>query len=194
MATPKGSPVSDFKWDTGPIYLISPDGPLSATPPPPDVLVYQSNNATAPLVGTAVNRQHPWTLDEALRLVRGLQPEAKKFGFHVCLGGSVLNMGVSPKDVDLYFLPLRGKDAQQMDALVIRLEGLWGAAEPIGGVASSKTQKPGAYSRLSFKDSTQQFTITPRDLMTSPPYTDNGVYRKKLKFLRNGDRIDAFFI
>ncbi len=45
-----------------------------------------------------------WTLEEALILVRALQPTAWQYGYHLCLGGGVLNKGVSSKDLDLYFL------------------------------------------------------------------------------------------
>ena len=46
-----------------------------------------------------------WTLDDALRLIRDLQPSIRKFQYHVVLGGGVLNNGYSVKDLDLYFLP-----------------------------------------------------------------------------------------
>jgi hypothetical protein len=48
----------------------------------------------------------PWTLEDALVHVRGLQLFTRKFGYHLTLGGGVLNKGYSAKDVDLFFLPL----------------------------------------------------------------------------------------
>lgn len=47
-----------------------------------------------------------WTLAEGLEVVRGLQPESREFGYHVTLGGGVLNAGHSNKDLDIWYLPL----------------------------------------------------------------------------------------
>ena len=68
-----------------------------------------------------------WTLDTALLLVRRLQPETRQFGYHLALGGGVLNAGESTKDLDLYFLPLDDQDEDpDMDALIAWLAGNWG--------------------------------------------------------------------
>lgn len=48
-----------------------------------------------------------WKLKDGLALVRKLQPETRQFGYHLTLGGGVLNTGKSRKDLDLFFLPLR---------------------------------------------------------------------------------------
>ena len=42
-----------------------------------------------------------WYLDEALGLIRELQPNVFKFGYHLALGGSVLNVGLSVNDLDI---------------------------------------------------------------------------------------------
>lgn len=47
-----------------------------------------------------------WDLESALKFIQKIQPSAKVVGFHVCLGGGVLNKGESNNDLDLYFLPL----------------------------------------------------------------------------------------
>lgn len=47
-----------------------------------------------------------WTLDEALLLIRDLQPAVSGVGYHIALAGGVLNKGASNKDLDLIFLPL----------------------------------------------------------------------------------------
>lgn len=47
-----------------------------------------------------------WHLQEALQLIRNIQPNVRKFGYHICLGGSILNKGMSDNDLDLYFIPL----------------------------------------------------------------------------------------
>lgn len=46
-----------------------------------------------------------WTFKEAQELISALQPIARKFNFHVCLGGDVLNRGRS-KTLDVYFLDM----------------------------------------------------------------------------------------
>ena len=74
-----------------------------------------------------------WTLKDALDLIRGLQPESRKFGYHLCLGGGVLNKGESKKDLDLYFLPMGGPNEARPTALISWLEGVWGDSWPIGG-------------------------------------------------------------
>jgi hypothetical protein len=48
----------------------------------------------------------PWTLEDALAHVRDIQLSTRKFGYHLTLGGGVLNNGYSEKDLDLFFLPL----------------------------------------------------------------------------------------
>ena len=50
-----------------------------------------------------------WTLDEALTLIRKLNPLALKNGFSIALGGSVLHEGSSEKDLDLIVIPLNGE-------------------------------------------------------------------------------------
>lgn len=180
---PVGAPPMDPPITNGPVFV----GPSS------------SKRNIVPVFEGPKKLQHPWTLDEALRLVRGLQPEAQKYGFHVCLGGSVLNVGVSHKDVDVYFLPLGGKDAQQIDALVTRLEGLWGKAEPIGNTGPPVPARVASDPYLSFKASMARATerMSTDQLVAAladAPYTDNGVYRKKLKFVRDDGRIDVFVV
>ena len=69
----------------------------------------------------------PWTLDAALDLIRGLQPKTPDCGYHLCLGGGVLNNGRSDKDLDLYFLPLGSGKPSDAEKLKAYLERLWGA-------------------------------------------------------------------
>ncbi len=77
---------------------------------------------------------NPWTLDDGLKLVRGLQPNAKRYGYHMTLGGSVLNLGISSKDIDLYFLPFNNSKVAKEDpyALIEWLARMWGNYENIG--------------------------------------------------------------
>lgn len=75
-----------------------------------------------------------WTLDDALKLIRALQPESRRFGYHLCLGGGVLNKGESEKDLDLYFIQLnRSNNPPKPDDLVSWLTNLWGQPEEIMG-------------------------------------------------------------
>src|SRR5882672_8106898 len=75
-----------------------------------------------------------WSLDDGLKLVRLLQPETRKYGYHLALGGSVLNAGKSDKDIDLYFLPLENKreSPANIGDLTQWLVTLWGEYEVIG--------------------------------------------------------------
>jgi len=54
-----------------------------------------------------------WTLDDALQVIRAMQSTISEFGFHVGLGGGVLNRGQSTNDLDLYFFPLKGEDVDE---------------------------------------------------------------------------------
>lgn len=78
-----------------------------------------------------------WELDGALRVIRALQPATRQFGYHLALGGGVMNKGESRKDLDLYFLPMGGFGGDPLhrpDAMLKHLERLWGASE---GLAAS---------------------------------------------------------
>lgn len=45
-----------------------------------------------------------WTLQKALTLIRDIQPTVHELGYHVTLGGGVLNNGESKKDLDIFIL------------------------------------------------------------------------------------------
>lgn len=49
--------------------------------------------------------RHAHYLAETQLLIRDLQGDAWSLGYHICLGGGVLNHGYSDKDIDLYLLP-----------------------------------------------------------------------------------------
>lgn len=75
-----------------------------------------------------------WTMEEALRLIRAIQPETRKFGYHLSLGGGVLNKGESKKDLDLYFLPLDREDVKvDSPGLLKWLQSVWGEGKRFGG-------------------------------------------------------------
>lgn len=48
-----------------------------------------------------------WTQQEALELIRTLDPIAAKCGYHIGLCGSVLHHGASDDDLDLVLFPLK---------------------------------------------------------------------------------------
>lgn len=73
-----------------------------------------------------------WTLQQAVKLIADIQDDSRTYGYHVCLGGGVLNAGHSDKDVDIYLIPLDNSDVPVLvDEAVEWLEGLWGASAPI---------------------------------------------------------------
>lgn len=74
--------------------------------------------------------QAEWEIADALALIRDIQPRLHAIKWHVALGGSVLNSGVSQKDVDLYVLPF--SDTETTADVFPFLVSLWGAGDPIG--------------------------------------------------------------
>jgi len=71
-----------------------------------------------------------WTLSKAADLVGGLEPLVRELNYHTLLAGSVLHVGQSEKDLDLWFIPLNGyeSDSQKVYAL---LSSVFGPLEPI---------------------------------------------------------------
>jgi hypothetical protein len=84
-----------------------------------------------------------WQIDEALDLVRLLQPLTRQFNYHLALGGSVLNRGRSDKDLDIYFLPLDNGDEVQPRELENWLGEVYGPAKRLSGEAYK--DDPSAY-------------------------------------------------
>ena len=87
-----------------------------------------------------------WTLDEGRCEIQRVQSGSRAYGYHVALGGGVLNTGSSRKDLDLYFLPLDNDTSKpNSGSLVQWLETLWGKSEPINdpnyGPSDYYTQK-----------------------------------------------------
>lgn len=75
-----------------------------------------------------------WTLEDALNVITMLQEEVRQFGYHIALGGGVLNNGTSDKDLDLYFLPLcDNKTPVEPDELIAFLECHFDEATQIRG-------------------------------------------------------------
>ena len=76
----------------------------------------------------------PWKIEEGLKLIRALQGRVREFGYHIALGGGVLNNGTSDKDLDLYFLPFNNPNIAKEDThgLLEWLSKLWGEPRTIG--------------------------------------------------------------
>lgn len=83
-----------------------------------------------------------WNIEDGLRLVRALQPECRRFGYHLALGGGVLNNGRSYKDIDLYFLPLDNpkESPTSLNGLRNWLDEMWGEGVSIAGKAYGKNE------------------------------------------------------
>ncbi len=58
----------------------------------------------------------PWTIEAALLLIRRLQPALRAYGYHLALGGGVLNRGSSGHDLDLYLLPTYGEQERSLNS------------------------------------------------------------------------------
>lgn len=72
-----------------------------------------------------------WTLGEGLVFCRLLQPMLRPIGYHLTLGGGVLNVGYSRKDLDLFLLPLKSTDSNPT-AVFDTLSPIFGDAAPVG--------------------------------------------------------------
>lgn len=120
-----------------------------------------------------------WTLAEASTLISTLQTHLRPLGYHVTLGGGVLNRGYSVKDLDLYFLPLDSSDyPAKPDALVTFLTRTWGKAYDFSKRPPILETRAGRAARLA-----QSYP----DLPGSP-------YVWKRKFMMGDMRIDVFII
>ena len=72
-----------------------------------------------------------WTLEEGLVLCRLLQPMLRPIGYHLTLGGGVLNTGKSKKDLDLFLLPLKSTDSNPTMVFSV-LEPIFGNGASVG--------------------------------------------------------------
>lgn len=130
-----------------------------------------------------------WTLSEARVLINALQPHAKELGFHVCLGGGVLNAGLSKKDLDLYFLPMdNGKIAASSAKLMAFLEDTWGKSKPM-----FNPRKLSLDDQITFHlDAHGRRHVV--EEKADYPEEKNSVYSVKRKFTYSGLRVDVFIL
>ena len=89
-----------------------------------------------------------WTLDESRLELARIQHGSRAFGYHVTMGGGVINNGQSSHDLDLYFLPLDNDQASpNATNLQTWLETLWGPSYPLNDPAYG----PSPYYKLKLK-------------------------------------------
>lgn len=86
----------------------------------------------------------PWTLEDGLKMIRGMQDEAKRFHYHIALGGSVLSTGRSKKDIDLYFLGMDSSAQRDTDGLLMWLKKMWGEPGKINETSTTPDSPTGA--------------------------------------------------
>lgn len=112
-----------------------------------------------------------WDLDDGLKLVRALQEESMKFGYHVALGGSVLHKGHSERDIDLFFFPASGEtNAPAREDLSDWLEKLWGRGRQLGYYDMIGN---GAADLNDYGDRNRIFPPQPRYQVQAPPIIRN---------------------
>lgn len=146
-----------------------------------------------------------WLLDDALGVIRALQPQTRQFGYHLCLGGGVLNKGESEKDLDLYFLPMNQKDLKaDGDGMLQHLKSLWGESEDVrDGRWRTSVHQPDPGIRYEVREVNRRMEVrrVPDDGSLNPPYddVDDSPYLHKVKFRFAGGaaephRIDVFIL
>lgn len=89
-----------------------------------------------------------WTFGNAKYWIDWAQAISREYGYHACLGGSILNKGHSSKDLDLYFLPLNNtKQYPATDPLGLleKLRQTFGPLEPIGSRYCPDSELPYVY-------------------------------------------------
>lgn len=141
-----------------------------------------------------------WFLEDALVLVRELQPQTRKFDYHLALGGGVLNKGQSDKDLDLYFLPLSKTDKCNNRGLVGWLSSLWGKPKKFWVDKVELTMAQYQAAAQAYRDDHPHLDndeYIPRNMLN--PYLqteykdlDHSFYGFKGKYLYGGLRVDVF--
>lgn len=144
----------------------------------------------------------PWKIEDGLKLIRALQSRVTEFGYHITLGGSVLNDGVSDRDLDLYFLPLVRPEPTDPRGLVSWLTVLWGQPKNRENSPTlDRLRVPPVRSepiRIASEPWTVQAVAAPTRFLAEDEPSESEevrIYKHQLKFERAGsDRIDVFII
>lgn len=153
-----------------------------------------------------------WTLEDALRLIRDVQPGTRKYEYHLCLGGGVLNKGHSKKDLDLYFLPMKREKDADNKGLLKWISSLWGKPERFFEVGVGKYDPTAPVGQRSIRDNRMDGWHVYRhvdvgyEFFTNDQYNellaqkeaytdlDPALYSFKGKFMYGDLRIDAFIM
>ncbi len=90
-----------------------------------------------------------WGINDALALVRELQPKLHLRKYHVAMGGGVLNKGYSEKDLDLYIFPFNGADT--IEPILPYLESVLGGSTDIGSDKDGYPADPSFQVRVKFQ-------------------------------------------
>ena len=131
-----------------------------------------------------------WTFEEAQKLIMTMQPFAKEHGYHIALGGGVLNKLSSTKDLDMYFLPLDNGLKLKNVELIMWLSSLFGPGQMIepGMYDNIDKAKPGIFGQVNL------LNPPPND----PEYVNykskSSAYTHKIMFHLDKKRIDVFII
>ena len=72
-----------------------------------------------------------WNIDEAIIFIRQYQQSFRQFNYHIGLIGSVLNDGISIKDLDIVVLPMSNGKEANIKLLIPFLEEHFAAAKII---------------------------------------------------------------
>jgi hypothetical protein len=123
-------------WQKAPVDLMNGPGP-SCSPDPPGAWSgfqgYPGPTGPPPMSYPISAAAPMWDLGYATTVIQYLQPLVQSYGYHLCLGGGVLNTGQSTKDLDLYLLPLNNpKIKAQPMALLTQIAEHFGDIAPIG--------------------------------------------------------------
>lgn len=119
-----------------------------------------------------------WKIHDALTLIRSLQSSVKAFGYHITLGGGVLNTGTSLHDLDIFFHPLERGNLQEPRLLAF-LKEFWGAPQEITSQGSPRWSR----------DARGRMVV-----ITAPVYPPSVLYSQKLFYFYSGLRIDVFVL
>jgi hypothetical protein len=76
--------------------------------------------------------KHVWLWADAMQVVRLLQEALWPLKYHVTLGGGVLNVGYSDKDLDIFVLPFNNDTPADSGKLRSALESVLTYSRPIG--------------------------------------------------------------
>src|SRR5690242_2644275 len=90
-----------------------------------------------------------WTLDDGVKLVRLIQEESMRMGFHVTIGGSVLTNGESTRDLDLFLFPLSHGEEEDLSGLIKWFKELWGDPSDDCAYAPRDTEVQSIFDELS---------------------------------------------